>query len=255
MSMNTKHSKLIAPLIVLLLTAGAFVAVTLLISHVDSGRRDQLAVGSLKQTVKKLEAAPFGADQAFSLDPAQSARGLAASVAAEIRGGETTLMMGLTAAPKAGGEPRLIVVGRSSLAAVKPAIAAVYTLAIQPGGLAAAGVTKVALAQTGLARRMSAVSDVLAQLERADAAGSKRARSQAEAGTAIAMLLLLAVFAFFYFRSERLARENEDLLGLSREEASTDVLTGLGNRRALMDELDAAIERHVPKAHELLVAI
>jgi diguanylate cyclase (GGDEF)-like protein len=255
MPMNTKHSKLIAPLVVVLLTAGAFFAVTLLISRVDSGRRHQLAIGSLKQTVKRLEAAPFSADQAFSLDPAQSARGLAASVAVEIRSAERALTMGMTAASKAGAEPQLIVAGRSSLAAVKPAVAAVYSLAIQPGGLAAAGVTKVALAQTGLARRMSAVSDVLAQLERGDAAGSKRARSQAEAGTAIAMLLLLAVFAYFYFRSERLARENENLLGLSREEASTDVLTGLGNRRALMDELDAAIERHIPKAHELLVAI
>jgi two-component system cell cycle response regulator len=255
MSMNAKYSKLIAPLVVVLLTACAFVAVTLLISHVDSGRRDQLAIGSLRQTVKNLEAAPFSADQAFSLNPAESAGGLAASVAGEIRGDERTLRMGLTRASEAGADRELIVAGRSSVAAVTPAVAAVYALAIQPGGLAGAGVAKVAPAQAQLARRMSAVSTVLGQLDRGDAAGAKRSHNQADAGTAIAMLLLLAAFAFFYFRSERLARENENLLGLSREEASTDVLTGLGNRRALMDELDAAIERHAPKSHELLVAI
>ncbi|MHB8233323.1 MAG: HD domain-containing phosphohydrolase [Solirubrobacteraceae bacterium] len=69
------------------------------------------------------------------------------------------------------------------------------------------------------------------------------------------MLLLVAVFGYFYLRSQRLTRENEDLLGLSREEASTDVLTGLGNRRALIDDLSSAVARQPAGGHELLVGI
>jgi two-component system cell cycle response regulator len=99
------------------------------------------------------------------------------------------------------------------------------------------------------------VPSVFGQLTRADAAAAQRARRQAEAGTVVAMLLLLVVFGYFYFRSQRLTRENEELLGLSREEASTDILTGLGNRRALIDELSSSVARQAPGGHELLVAM
>jgi putative nucleotidyltransferase with HDIG domain len=65
-------------------------------------------------------------------------------------------------------------------------------------------------------------------------------------GSAAAILALLMAFAFFYRRSvrarsraERLAQENDGLLAASREEALTDALTGLGNRRALILDLTA----------------
>lgn len=67
------------------------------------------------------------------------------------------------------------------------------------------------------------------------------------------MLLLLTVFGYFYFRSERLARENDDLLSVSREEASTDALTGLGNRRALTDDLTSALAEQQANGPELLL--
>jgi len=56
---------------------------------------------------------------------------------------------------------------------------------------------------------------------------------------------LLAGFAIFFIRSTRahavtkdLAAENERLLAVTRHEADTDALTGLGNRRALVARLD-----------------
>lgn len=141
------------------------------------------------------------------------------------------------------------------MARAKPAVARVYELATTPGGLAKAGAKNIAAAQGELTRQLGTVSAALNQLDRADAASAQRAKRQAETGTVVAMLLLLAVFGYFYFRSQRLTRENEALLGLSREEASTDVLTGLGNRRALIDELSSAVTRQAPGGHELLIAI
>jgi len=244
-------------MIVLLLTAGACFAVILLVQRVDSSRRAQLAIGSLTRTVKRLEGAPFRADPAFNPDdPYIAKRELARTVAREIRAEEAVITSGLSRASQPRGDGKVLAAGRSSLADAKPAIRRVYELATEPGGLAAAGVTKAALAQNELAQRLGGVSSALRQLDRADAASAQRARRQAEAGTVVAMLLLLVVFGYFYFRSERLARENEELLGLSREEASTDALTGLGNRRALTNELEGARSRaETSQAHELLVAV
>ena len=91
-------------------------------------------------------------------------------------------------------------------------------------------------------------------------ARASSAVTQANVFTAAAIFLLLAAFAFFYERSMKarrlsglLAHENEELLEASREEALTDHLTGLGNRRALINNLEAALEQPGPDVHETLV--
>jgi diguanylate cyclase (GGDEF)-like protein len=241
--------------LVVLLTAGAIVSVTLLGDRVDSSRRAQIAVGALTETVRGLLAAPFSADPAFNSGPGARSPDLAGIVKAEIRADEARLSGALSAAARAGAPAEVVAGGRVGMTKVKPAVTRVLELATAPGGLAKAGAKNIAAAQGELTRQLGAVSTSLKQLDRADAAGANRARRQAEAGTIVAMLLLLAVFGYFYFRSQRLTRENEDLLGLSREEASTDFLTGLGNRRALIDELSGAVDRQVPGGQELLVAM
>jgi diguanylate cyclase (GGDEF)-like protein len=241
--------------VVVLLTAGAIVTVTLLVQRVDSSRRAQLALGSLTHTVRDLESASFNADPAFRSGPVSRSANLPATVAGEIRADEAKISDALAAASRGGAPPGIVAAGRSSMAAVKPAVARVYNLITSHGGVAGAGSKRIALAQNGLIRQLGGVSTALAQLNRADAARANRARWQSQAGTVVAMLLLLVVFGFFYFRSQRLTRENEDLLGLSREEASTDALTSLGNRRALIDDLASAVAGQAPGGHELLVAM
>ncbi len=77
-------------------------------------------------------------------------------------------------------------------------------------------------------------------------------RTHSNIGSAAVILLLLAAFAFLYRRSERaraaaqrLARVNDRLLVMSRREALTDSLTGLGSRRSMIDDLGARLSRAV----------
>lgn len=249
------NSRLLPPVVVVVLTAAAILVITLLVERVDSSRRAQLASGTLALTVRDLEGAPFSADAQFNTDADARSPHLAQIVKGEIRSDEAKLAHGLSLASAPGAPAGVVAAGRADLARIKPAVVYVFGLAMTPGGLAKVGPAKIAAAQARLAHGLRDLSAILARLGSADAASAQGARKQAEAGIVVAMVLLLVVFGYFYFRAERLTRENKELLGLSREEATTDVLTGLGNRRALIDDLNGAIARHAPGAHELLVAI
>jgi diguanylate cyclase (GGDEF)-like protein len=259
---RVSRSRALPSILVALLTVGAIFAITTLVQRVDLSRRAELASASLQtETVQQLDAAPFSADPAFNSGPYRRSPKLAAIVAGEIRGLEGRLSAGLKAASKEGASAALVAAGRSDLKLAKPAIARVYSLATAPGGLAgttgktSAAAMRIGAAETELSARLHNVSQVLDAVAGADAATARRARWQAEVGTALAMLLLLAVIGYFYFRAERLARENEELLGVSRAEASTDALTGLANRRALSHDLHSAIGKQSGEGEELLVAI
>jgi diguanylate cyclase (GGDEF)-like protein len=75
-------------------------------------------------------------------------------------------------------------------------------------------------------------------------ARANRTQAQATAGAAAMILLLFAAFSLAYRRAlgarsiaGRLAAENAELAAAASHEARTDALTGLGNRRALGDDL------------------
>jgi diguanylate cyclase (GGDEF)-like protein len=77
-------------------------------------------------------------------------------------------------------------------------------------------------------------------------ARAEREQTQATIGSAVAILLLFGAFALVYRRAfrarsvaEALAAENARLAAVNRHEARTDALTGLRNRRALIDDLQA----------------
>jgi diguanylate cyclase (GGDEF)-like protein len=53
--------------------------------------------------------------------------------------------------------------------------------------------------------------------------------------------VLLGAFGFYYRRSLRIAKSNRGMLVAAREEALTDALTGLNNRRALVSDLDQRV--------------
>jgi two-component system, cell cycle response regulator len=87
-------------------------------------------------------------------------------------------------------------------------------------------------------------------------ARASAATTQTLLGSAAMLVVLLAAFATFYVRSRKLGLANEMLLNASRGEALSDVLTGLGNRRALMADLDAAfVDQTVRPGRRVVLAL
>jgi diguanylate cyclase (GGDEF)-like protein len=250
--LHVTRSKLLAPVVVLILTISAIAGVWLLVGRASSSRVAQLQVSSMRLSLADLQSAPFNADPA--------AGGSAAAIQARIDADERSISRGLATGAQVGVPGALLTAGRADLATIKPVVESVYRLALQPGSLAGAG-ARVAGIQAQLTRRSAVLSGVLEKIGATDADRAANARTQTKFGAASAMLLLMLAFAYFYLRSvaarevvERLAGENQALLGVSRDEARTDVLTDLGNRRALSRDLGAALEEP-PGSRELLLAM
>jgi diguanylate cyclase (GGDEF)-like protein len=248
--MHARRPKLVPPLIVLVLTVCAIAAVWLLIARADSGRSDQLRAASATLSLADLQSASFNAEPRAGGDPAASL--------AQIRADERAISTGLMRRSQSRASSSLLANGHAHLSAIEPVVARIYAIAVHGGGLSANG-RRVSVLQQRLTARSKQLAAVFAKVENGDRASAERARSQAKLGAAAAMMLLLLAFLYFYFRAivtheavERLALENESLLGVSRVEARTDALTGLGNRRALTGALAASTATPCARPEHLL---
>jgi diguanylate cyclase (GGDEF)-like protein len=247
-----KRSRLLAPVVVLILTVIAIAGVWILVGQASSSRVAALKVSSMGLTLSDLQGAPFNTGVATGGSPEASE--------ARIHRDEQVLSSGLTAHAEPWVPTRLLASARVDLAGVLSLVRTIYSTAVRPGGLAAAGASVVLPLDRRMLVRVAAMTRALNAISQADSGSGATARLQTKLEAAVAMLLLLAAFGFFYFRSvtantavERLADENERLLGVSRDEARTDALTGLGNRRALTADLSSAILETTASAELLLV--
>ena len=139
----------------LLLTVGAIAAVWLLTDKAGDSSNAQFEVASMKLALADLQSAPFNADPDAGGSPSRSAR--------RIQADELLIARGLTSDAQKGVPPRLLARGRANLAEIDPVILTIYQLALQKGGLTAAG-GSVAKLQEFLTTRSAAFSSVLDQI-------------------------------------------------------------------------------------------
>jgi diguanylate cyclase (GGDEF)-like protein len=249
---RSKRPRLLAPVVALILTVSAIAGVWILVGRASASRVAELHASSMGLALADLQGAPFDADVASGGSPPASV--------IRIRSDELELSSGFAAGAQPGVSVHLLESARADLASVSSLVTTVYRTATGKSGLAGAGASVVLPLERLMLVRGGALTGVLATISRTDQARGATDRLQTKLEAAVAMLLLLAGFAYFYFRSvaandavERLAGENEALLGVSRGEARTDALTGLGNRRALTADLEGAISESEGSAELLLM--
>jgi diguanylate cyclase (GGDEF)-like protein len=231
------------PLVLGLLGIAAATAILSLQNRTDTSRQAQVQIASFRLTLKSLLADPFMAATHSGGSPSR-ARALISTDEEAI--GEDVRRLAATAPPE---DVRDIQGGLRSL---YPVIGEIYELQAH-GGIFNAQT----LAQTNhLQVTMQADADrVNSRLVAAATVYDQRAitaKAWSTAGTVVAILSLLLVFAFYYVRSVRarsvaevLGADNARLLRQSRDDAQTDALTHLPNRRALKADLDARFGREV----------
>ncbi len=235
------------PVLVLVLAFISAGVISQLGRHADAGRRAQLRTDALTLALTDLQAAPFNAQQG------------AAPVRAQIRSDEAALSRGVLAPSALKVSPRLQESARLDLRRIDATVAKIYAISASPAGLS--DNTQVPGLQKNLTVQSAGLLSLLKRSDRAEAAQARRADLGAAVGTAVTILVLCVFFLIFYVRgararaaAERLLRENALLLSASQLEASTDALTGIGNRRALREDLTAAFEG-LADPPELLLAM
>jgi diguanylate cyclase (GGDEF)-like protein len=226
------------PWLALVLGVIAIGAISFLEHRTHASRHAELALLAVKVELNQLQTAPFRANAQTGGSPAV-ARSLMSS-------GEGLIGEQLAELRRQPSPPATLHAMQAPLRANFATLDEIYALGITPAGY------------DGRADRLSAVAARSAGTIEAmlDAAGrdyerrAVRAQNQAGVGSALVILLLLLAFVVYYRRAAQaravaadFARENERLLAASRREALTDALTGLGNRRALVKDLDAELPR------------
>jgi diguanylate cyclase (GGDEF)-like protein len=234
----------IVPVFVALLGVIAVAAIVGLQGRAADGRDGRLRLANLKTELTELQSVPFQANAATGASPAL-ARAL-------IQTSERRVATVLDQLQRRDPVPEMAGVARS-MRVNEAAVTAMYAVTTDSARYRSDAKQLVADAGRllGVMRgTMGAVSKALVLAGRAYDRRASASATQATLGSAVAILLLVLAFAVLYRRSvrarstaEMLAHENARLATASHVEARTDALTGLRNRRALADDLEAELHR------------
>ena len=233
--MAAEHSAIrtkLIPALVILLSLAAIGASTLLQARADAGRDAQLKLATLKTELTQLQSAPFKS----------SARtgGSAAFAAKLMTGGKQRVAETLAALNRSSTVPALAQIP-GHLRANYASLDRIYEIGASGADFGMEADQLAGIAAQDMGAITGALDEASAEYDRSASATLFRART----GSKLAILLLALAFAFFYRRAARLAAANF-------REARTDSLTGLPNRRALVENLDADLP---PAGSERQVAL
>ncbi len=222
---------------VVVLCTVALAAIVHLERNAQADGHAQLRLAGLARQLDALETAPFRARPGTGGSPAV-ARTLLTNGERRVRQAQNALE---GAAP-----PRALIGLPRLTSAYFGTLGAIYAVGISPAGYGAQADNLSAVSGGQLGH----LNIAIAAAGRVYAARARTAEDDMLLGTAAAILVLFCAFAYFHRRSamahresRRLADANGLLLATSREEARTDALTGLPNRRALTDDLSGVLDR------------
>jgi diguanylate cyclase (GGDEF)-like protein len=232
LSPHRRTLRAVLPLLVVgVLAAAAIVVIVRLADSADESRRSELTLAEAEIALNRLQGAPFQASGQTGGSPAY-ARAVIDHSRRTIDDALRQLRRGSPPSP---------------LRRVPGPLADDYADVEQIYRIGAAGHGYDARADRLSIDALGTSAQVAAMFDQAEAiytARAARASEHATVGSAVVIVALVLAFAFLYRRAlaaralaECLAHENGRLLEASRSDARTDLLTGLGNRRALADDL------------------
>jgi diguanylate cyclase (GGDEF)-like protein len=239
--------------LVLVLGVAAAGAITLLQLRADSSRRAETRVESVSFALAALESAPFSADPRSG--------GSAGYARAQIRLDSGFISENLRDLIVSGSAPAPLLVIQAAVRDAAPAIQQIFEIGAYRGGYAGPDRLAISREQRDLQTRVTSTLGLLGQARGIYSRRAASASREAVFGSLATVLLLLSIFVLFYRRAtsaqaaaEHLSAENVRLLEASRDEAITDPLTALGNRRAFKRELERILPR-VSEDDELMVVM